>query len=159
MECAYSCAGSSKKFLGVSYFHIAQPFTLVYSIIYRERKAPNPLKQEAKGNNKQKEIEMTREATTTYFNYSQIAGDNLQATDLDPFNNLELSDEQREEMNGEARNLIIATADKYLAPYGAEMVGNGDVYGPMQHASEIDREELREVLGFIDFDHIIEKYI
>lgn len=102
---------------------------------------------------------MTREATTTYFNYSQIAGDNLQATDLDPFNNLELSDEQREEMNGEARNLIIATADKYLAPYGAEMVGNGDVYGPIQHASEIDREELKEVLGLIDFDHIIEKYI
>ena len=62
-------------------------------------------------------------------------------------------------MNSRARRRIISIADQYLDTYGATMVGNGDVYGPLQYASMVDREELKEVLGVIEFDDIIKSFL
>ena len=63
--------------------------------------------------------------------------------DLDPFRELNLTDEQREDMNVEARGSFLDLANKAFEPYGVTLFGNGELVGP--HYQSPDYEDYRRI--------------
>ena len=73
---------------------------------------------------------------------------------LDPFFDIELSDEDRERMNSEAHEAFLNYADYYLSQFGAYMLGNGDVVGPVNPKEEgylfMDDSDVADFRNYID---------
>lgn len=76
-------------------------------------------------------------------------------TELDPTRELDLTDEQRTEMNAESKDYFIRMSNNELAMYGAEMDEYGNISGPEKWRHDFpevdseDRDNLKETLGMI----------
>lgn len=104
--------------------------------------------------------------TTLFTTWSQLFKETFEnGYDADPNNDLELTDEKREDFLADCRDHLIEEADKILAPYHAYMIGNGDILGDVEYAGDFptdpgtdEYDDLKESLGMIDFDSILAKY-
>ena len=98
----------------------------------------------------------TATPTTTFSTWTRIFKTSTfeEATNGDPYNELDLTDDQRDALNETCRAAFIEQADSVLAPYGATMLGNGDIVGAHSHAGDFDdallEGDLKEELGMID---------
>ena len=81
----------------------------------------------------------------------------------DPNNEIDLTDEQREEFLTDCRAHLIAEADKVLAPYNAEILSNGDILGDHNSRDAFDEAlengDLKEELGMIDFEEVVNTWL
>lgn len=85
---------------------------------------------------------------------------------LDPFFDIELSDEDRERMNDEAHDVFLSYADEFLSQFGAYMLGNGVVVGPVNPKEGeypfMDDNDIADFRGYINSwyaDDLIQKWL
>lgn len=98
---------------------------------------------------------------TTYFSVNIHMYENL-----DPYFDIELSDEDRERMNSEAREAFLNYADEFLGEFGAYMLGDGAVFGPRDpkegeypFMDESDVEEFWDHIAFWCADDLVQKWL
>lgn len=103
-------------------------------------------------------------ATTLFTTATQIFGDTFEnLTNGDPNFELDMTEEQREQFKVDCRDHFISEADQMLAPYGAEMLGNGDIIGKWGESAAFSEAlldgDLKQELGMIDLDPVITKWM
>lgn len=99
-------------------------------------------------------------ASTTLTTWTRLTGSTFeQGFDLDPNWELDLSEDDRNAMNDAARTRLIKSADKFLMPYAAQMLGNGEIILDLDTNArtwnESAEESFREMLADIDYDDIL----
>ncbi|MFW0183786.1 hypothetical protein ACN082_09845 [Rothia sp. CCM 9417] len=97
--------------------------------------------------------------TTFYRTWTQ--GTNTtweQAHDIDPNREISLTDDQREQMNADAKEALEAAIDREL-PDGVTVLGNGDIVGPYP-VIPIDWEEVHEKVDASEWwEPILTRYL
>ena len=101
---------------------------------------------------------------TPLTNWVRLTGQTIDGfLDLDPRDELELDNEQREAMLKEAKDRLVTEADKILAPYGAQLLPDGGVYIDLNAEDPLEwddaaLEDFKERISMIEYDDIQEKY-
>ena len=73
---------------------------------------------------------------------------------FDPHAELDLTDEQREEMESEWKDIVCERINKILEPYGAVILGNGEILIDTDRLGEFTdvAGEVFQEIGLTDFD-------
>ena len=71
---------------------------------------------------------------------------------IDPHAELNLTDQEREELNQATKNAHIEAIDRILAPYGAQVLGNGEIICayPIPTALAENWDEIAEMISMIE---------
>ena len=95
--------------------------------------------------------------TTTITTWTRLFGETFESGyDADPDRQIEMTDEQRACFLTACRTYLITRVDAILAPYGMEILGDGEIIGIVGDSwtdlTDEDWDEIREEIGMIDFD-------
>lgn len=93
----------------------------------------------------------------------QLLHDSIEhCSDLDQNLELDLTDEQRADLNNRSLRAFEQRADAILAPYGCTMLGNGDIIRvdiEDKNVAEWDEEAVREELSMIDTSDVLDEFL
>ena len=99
--------------------------------------------------------------TTTVTTWTRLFGETFEnGYDADPDRQIEMTDEQRADFLTACRTYLITKVDAILAPYGMEILGDGEIIGDIDGAwidlTEEDWGSICEEISMIDFDTILD---
>jgi hypothetical protein len=88
----------------------------------------------------------------------QLLGQTIgQCVDPDPNNDLDLGEEEHDDLYAKALVVYVREADKILAPYGCELLGNGEIIRKdvMEDVWVFDAEDVIERLSMVDVSEVL----